>query len=180
MDLLSKKQVLSLSTPLSEIKYMGRLSGVYFLINEGSIIYIGISEDIACRVRSHSYDTFKTFNRFSFLENSTYKGLRDLEYLYIRVFQPKHNKHHVDEKPTNGNLLSENEVSNAIKYLSYKDYSDISSRHYFTTYLLMKIMLGEKPYENSDNKRNAMVKEARELVKQRAVNALEVIEPKTL
>lgn len=179
MDLLSKKQVLSLSTPLSEIKYMGRLSGIYFLINEGSIIYIGISEDISRRVRSHSYDRLKTFNCFSFLENSTYKGLRDLEYLYIRVFQPKHNKQHVDKKLKNMKYTPE-EVAVHKKHLSVTDMAVIAEKHGFFPQTLRNILIGKFSYNVEFARRLKMIKEAKDLIQQRVINDLKVIEPKTL
>lgn len=61
--------------------------GIYFLINDDKIVYVGQTKNGLRRIMQH-YD--KTFNKYSFVETT----LEDLDYyedLYIMKYQPKYN-----------------------------------------------------------------------------------------
>lgn len=60
-------------------------SGVYFLIRDGAIVYVGQSNNVYSRVRSHKKD--KTFDRIAVIECKE-KELLHLEKLYIKKFKP--------------------------------------------------------------------------------------------
>ena len=75
--------------PKGEILAMGRttarLCGVYFLINENEIIYVGQSVNIAGRVGGHHKD--KVFTHYTYVECPE-SHLNALEGLYIEKFDP--------------------------------------------------------------------------------------------
>jgi hypothetical protein len=58
--------------------------GVYFLIDEDKVVYVGQSNNVYARITSH-YD--KKFNRFAYIPCEP-KVLDGLESLYIHVFRP--------------------------------------------------------------------------------------------
>jgi hypothetical protein len=66
-------------------------SGVYFLINDDKIIYVGQSTNVYARITSH-HD--KTFNSFAFIPCEP-KVLDGLESLYIHIFRPPLNGDYV-------------------------------------------------------------------------------------
>jgi hypothetical protein len=66
-------------------------TGVYFLIADDKIVYVGQSVNVYARIASH-YD--KPFNKFAFIPCES-KCLDGLESLYIHVFRPPLNADHV-------------------------------------------------------------------------------------
>jgi hypothetical protein len=66
-------------------------SGVYFLINDDKIIYVGQSTNVYARITAH-HD--KAFNSFAFIPCDS-KVLDGLESLYIHIFRPPLNGDYV-------------------------------------------------------------------------------------
>ena len=80
--LLSEAEIVSRSDP------WGRVSGVYFLIQDQKIVYVGQSLCIFSRIDQH--ERVKKFNRFAYIPCE--KLLLDpLESLYIHYFRPSLN-----------------------------------------------------------------------------------------
>ena len=71
----------------SSISYDG-LSGVYFLINDNKIIYIGQSKNVFARIHTHSMT--KKFNKIAWV-NCELKHLDIIESFYIHAFRPELN-----------------------------------------------------------------------------------------
>lgn len=67
-----------------------KIVGVYFLLLDDRIVYIGKSENIMYRLASHRYEATKEFNRV-FVYECASANLDRLESLYINKFQPIHN-----------------------------------------------------------------------------------------
>lgn len=67
-----------------------RVSGVYFLIFDGEVVYVGQSLDCHTRLATHFREDAKTFDS-SYIVRSTPHDLNDLEALYIKKFKPKFN-----------------------------------------------------------------------------------------
>ena len=65
--------------------------GVYFLLLEGEIVYIGRSVNIYSRVSTHLYEKTKVFDEVKFIECDK-KHLEELEYTCINKFKPRLNK----------------------------------------------------------------------------------------
>ena len=65
------------------------LCGIYFLLNNAELVYIGQSKNIAKRIKTHFID--KTFNTVLFLNIDQEWERLILEKLYIELFSPKHN-----------------------------------------------------------------------------------------
>ena len=71
------------------MKYKKKV-GIYFLISDLEIIYIGQSINIHSRIGTHCREGFKSFDKVSYIECSE-NDLNRLETKYIYKFQPKHN-----------------------------------------------------------------------------------------
>lgn len=80
--LLSRKAVIERSKPIDKI------SGVYFLIQDDEIVYVGQSKDVDSRILAHSAD--KVFTR-SYVLKAREEDLLWLEGMYIQKFRPKYN-----------------------------------------------------------------------------------------
>lgn len=66
------------------------LVGVYFLLLDGEIVYVGRSVNVLGRLATHRTNATITFNRV-FVERCREEQLGHLEALYINKFRPKHN-----------------------------------------------------------------------------------------
>lgn len=66
------------------------LVGVYFLIQDKEVVYIGQAIDIYRRIGQHQYDKNKQFNRYAFILCDK-SELDIIETLYIHHFSPKYN-----------------------------------------------------------------------------------------
>lgn len=64
--------------------------GIYFLLKDKEIVYVGQSIDIDRRIKDHSYNG-KDFDSFEYIECDK-SDLTRLETLYIVKFQPMLNK----------------------------------------------------------------------------------------
>ncbi|MFM0044140.1 GIY-YIG nuclease family protein [Paraburkholderia sediminicola] len=64
--------------------------GVYFLIDDGEIVYIGKSTNFASRLGVHSLE--KKFTRVYFMAIDDASQLDELERFYIKKFDPRLNK----------------------------------------------------------------------------------------
>jgi hypothetical protein len=81
--LLKKRQILSIAKPIDVI------CGIYFLISDDEIVYIGQSINVISRVASHKKD--KEFDSFSYVEVPK-DGLSLFEAAYIDAYKPKLNE----------------------------------------------------------------------------------------
>ena len=87
-QLLSKKEIIS-----RKRKFIWeRVTGIYFLILNDEIIYIGTSED--CQVRIMTHAKYKKFNSYYIIDtgNMGNGGRHALESWYIDKYKPKYNK----------------------------------------------------------------------------------------
>ena len=70
-----------------------RKKGIYFLIDNDEIVYVGKSEkSIFERIRSHKKDDNKEFDSFFYKEINENVDLNRIETMYIAKFTPKYNK----------------------------------------------------------------------------------------
>lgn len=107
-DLLSLPEILKISKKTNYIK-----SGVYFLIYEKEIVYVGSSMNIYARLTAHNNNKNLEFDSYSIIE-APEKDLKELEADYIFWFTPEHNKNLYSEnikqiariKPTYNQALS--------------------------------------------------------------------------
>lgn len=86
---MNKEEVIGTKKKLGENK---RLRGVYFLIKNNEIVYVGQSTDIFSRISVHrKTKDFDSYNYILFPEVSDEK-LNNLEAEYIGKFTPKYNR----------------------------------------------------------------------------------------
>jgi hypothetical protein len=90
-DALDKEYIISNSVPALP------LCGIYFLIKDNEIVYVGQSIHIPRRLKTHKRDQ-KSFDKVFFVECKR-KELDCLERKYIRKFVPKLNKRLVSVPP---------------------------------------------------------------------------------
>ncbi|HUN01051.1 MAG TPA: GIY-YIG nuclease family protein [Halothiobacillus sp.] len=76
-----------------------RICGIYFLIDQGGIVYVGQSCDAELRVRAHALkaDRNKIYDKY-FLLPCKRNELDVLERYYINKFLPKYNIDHLTEQ----------------------------------------------------------------------------------
>jgi hypothetical protein len=90
--------------------------GVYFLKFNGAIVYVGKSNNISFRIKSHINEGVKVFNDFSFIECSE-NTLDSTELAYIIMYDPVFNKR---DSLTKGETLEEFCVNNKVEDLLYE------------------------------------------------------------
>jgi hypothetical protein len=83
-DLISEEEILKLATPVKQ------LCGIYLLIREGKVVYVGQSTNCHARIGTHFYERGKKFDAFHLIECGT-KQLKKLEAQYIAKFMPQYN-----------------------------------------------------------------------------------------
>lgn len=67
-----------------------RLVGVYFLIAEGVVVYVGQTADLETRIELHQWENVKVFDRAMWIELSA-DDLSAYEGALIRALDPKYN-----------------------------------------------------------------------------------------
>lgn len=65
-------------------------SGIYFLLRDAEVVYVGQSTNVFARVATHSNDTTKRFNRWCFIKVPR-TSLDEVEQFYITLLRPEHN-----------------------------------------------------------------------------------------
>ena len=85
-NILSKHEILENKIPVITV------SGIYFLINEDEIVYVGQASDILNRVYFHAKDKSKVFDSFSFVDIDNDADFNAIEAEYIFRFGPMYNK----------------------------------------------------------------------------------------
>lgn len=85
---LTDKRLLTAKEIVKSSGKTPHLTGVYFLIKDGVVVYVGQSVNIISRVAYHV--SYKEFDRFAFVRCSK-EGLDVLESLYIHFLQPELN-----------------------------------------------------------------------------------------
>jgi len=74
---------------LNKLMVVESVTGIYFLIKDEKIVYVGQSTNIFSRVGTHKID--KDFDKAVYFECPSTE-LDDLEYELINILQPKYNK----------------------------------------------------------------------------------------
>ena len=71
--------------------FLRKQPGVYFLIKGNEVVYVGQSEDVPVRIRSHKHGGLIEFDHVYYLHVSPEK-LVEVEKYYIRLLKPKRNR----------------------------------------------------------------------------------------
>ena len=72
-------------------------TGIYFLIKDCEVVYVGQSVSIATRVRTHMQEDYKDFNYYAYIECKQ-EHLNIMESLYIHSLRPPLNGKQVHDK----------------------------------------------------------------------------------
>lgn len=75
----------------TEIQLTEPICGVYFLLMDSEVVYVGQSVNIQSRLASHITDGTKKFNRWCYIKVKR-GDLNEIEGFYITLLRPKFNK----------------------------------------------------------------------------------------
>lgn len=81
-------QLSEAATPSSQIQ---QLCGVYFLMQDKEVVYVGQSVSILFRIHQHMTDGTKVFNRWCYIDVKKAQ-LDEVEQFYITLLRPRFNK----------------------------------------------------------------------------------------
>ena len=84
--IFNKKNIENDTLEIKRKKYCG----IYWLLNNEEIVYIGQSQDLLCRIRSHTY-TNKIWNKVKCIEIENPKMARWVEITLLKNFNTKYN-----------------------------------------------------------------------------------------
>jgi len=84
-------EIVAKSVPFEEYRNIETYSGIYFLINENRIVYVGQSLYIGTRIADHYYKSDKRFDRVFHIDAAE-PLLNWIETQYIHTFMPELNK----------------------------------------------------------------------------------------
>ena len=97
------------------------ICGIYFLVDNEIVVYVGQSEDIYCRIKQH---TDKQFDTAYFLRYSK-ELLDEKETEFIVGFNPKYNKTHCYDILLNKYRLENKKISKFAKHcIEYDNATD--------------------------------------------------------
>jgi len=114
-NLKSKTEILKGATPINS------LSGIYFLMSNNEIVYVGQSKNIYARIHSHS--TSKKFDSVSWvLCDATERSA--METAYIMLYEPKLN----GRIPQTGMISTPIKLQDFISDYFYKESQEIARR----------------------------------------------------
>lgn len=94
---MTAKSIVSLVTKLKETPLPNPcICGVYFLLSKCQVVYVGASEDIEQRIRSHWKTTDKEdgkyFDEVRYIEMANMSDAESLEWILIQTLMPRLNK----------------------------------------------------------------------------------------
>ena len=76
--------------------FLRKQPGVYFLIKEDEVVYVGQSEDVPVRIRSHKHGGLIEFDHVYYLHVNP-ENLVEVEKYYIRLLKPKRNRRSISQ-----------------------------------------------------------------------------------
>lgn len=85
VEMLSAEQIIANAVPAEPAR-----SGIYFLINQGRIVYVGQATHIVARIATHIRDGFKLFDSWSWITCAR-DLLTSTERAYLNAFLPQEN-----------------------------------------------------------------------------------------
>lgn len=88
---------------------LSKIIGVYFLVENNEVVYVGQSTDIASRIRKHQSDKF--FNKVFYIECRK-ERLNEIENYFIISFNPEYNRTHNAVIAINKFRLHNNNLTN--------------------------------------------------------------------
>jgi hypothetical protein len=83
---------------LASVDVSSAWCGVYFLIKDKEVVYVGMSTNVGGRLREHRRDKSKTFDKFSYMPCPADEAAR-LEVHYIETLKPRYNLKDNPEAP---------------------------------------------------------------------------------
>jgi hypothetical protein len=82
-----REELANASSPINTSK---PVCGVYFLLDDAEVVYVGQSINIMSRIATHASEGIKEFNRWCYL-TAKRADLTELESFYIVLLRPKYN-----------------------------------------------------------------------------------------
>ena len=98
MDTKIKKSLEIIENSIEIPNYMRQISGVYFLLQDDVIVYVGKSENITLRLMTHIREKSKSFNKYYYIYYDNINEMSFMEAYYIMLLKPLYNKKEPDVK----------------------------------------------------------------------------------
>lgn len=76
---------------LKEVQHLKRESGIYSLLKDGEIVYVGRSRNVYCRVLEHIIEGKKKFDTVYSAHNANETLVEIMEVIIIDYLSPKYN-----------------------------------------------------------------------------------------
>lgn len=80
---------------IRRVPIMGRMSGVYFLVGDSVVVYVGQSVNVWARIATHFTEDRKNFSTAWFIP-VVRSRLDEVERLFIKLLRPAYNQHSSD------------------------------------------------------------------------------------
>jgi len=122
MNTISADRILLRSVPLETDEGRDPLRGVYFLIRQDKIVYVGQSENIQERIKRHKING-KKFDSYSYIL-CLKDEINDLEKFYIDACNPELNRKMGRRMPGDVVILGKNELVRLAIHPETKDEFD--------------------------------------------------------
>lgn len=124
--------------------------GVYFLLKDEEVVYVGKSKNIGLRVKGHADESTKIFDSFSYILCNEY-DLSNLEGAYVSKLNPKYNRNLPDcdlkrvkfiRQKLNNTIPTQN-ILNYFKSIGIKPTDVNGKRHYPQSVAFQAFLDGE-------------------------------------
>ena len=117
-ELDSKEKTISeiLNKKIKADLFLRKQPGVYFLIKEDEVVYVGQSEDVPVRIRSHKHGGLIEFDHVYYLHVNP-ENLVEVEKHYIRLLKPKRNRRSISQLFTKKQKMLQKYRNHIQKYL---------------------------------------------------------------
>lgn len=84
-EICSEEEIVSTARPID------LPSGIYFLVQGDSVVYVGQSKNVYARIATHLNEGQKIFDKAAFIDELPEK-LNEVESTYIAALKPQYNK----------------------------------------------------------------------------------------
>lgn len=132
--MINEKEIIEKAITLKSLKF----AGVYFLVRNKKIIYVGQGVNVLHRIRQHKKNIRLAFDSYYYIREESLNGLCRVkaERIYIKKFKPLFNF------SDNPDYLSGKKEMLRIYLLEFNSYADLSEKTGINTTSIRNILMG--------------------------------------